>query len=74
MRRLLDAVKKKKLQLWNRKFWNKLFGSTSNSATSVKTDVVKPPTSEAQTTCIILEKDIMLVPFYKPMPIYNIIK
>lgn len=62
IRRLLDAVRKKKLQLWNRKFWNKLFGSPS-STSKEKTDIaVKPQTqTESQTTCIILEKDIVLV-------------
>ncbi|CAG9585263.1 unnamed protein product [Danaus chrysippus] len=61
IRRLLDAVRKKKLQLWNRKFWNKLFGSPS-STSKEKTDIaVKPQTqTESQTTCIILEKDIVL--------------
>ncbi|KAL4714600.1 hypothetical protein ACJJTC_006646 [Scirpophaga incertulas] len=61
VRRLLDAVRKKKLQLWNRKFWNKLFGSSSSLARE-KTDItLKPSTdTESQTTCIILEKDIIL--------------
>ncbi|XP_045445417.1 epidermal growth factor receptor [Melitaea cinxia] len=60
IRRLLDAVRKKKLQLWNRKFWNKLFGS--GSVTREKTDLALKPQvpSEARTTCIILEKDIVL--------------
>lgn len=59
MRRLLDAVRKKKLQLWNRKFWNKLFG-TSSSVAKEKTDIAKPITqTETRTTCIILEKDIV---------------
>ncbi|XP_046964999.1 activated Cdc42 kinase Ack [Vanessa cardui] len=60
IRRLLDAVRKKKLQLWNRKFWNKLFGS--GSITREKTDIaIKPQIqTEARTTCIILEKDIVL--------------
>lgn len=59
IRRLLDAVRKKKLQLWNRKFWNKLFGS--GSVTREKTDLALKPQvpSEARTTCIILEKDIV---------------
>lgn len=60
VRRLLDAVRKKKLQLWNRKFWNKLFG-TSSSVAKEKTDIAKPITqTETRTTCIILEKDIVL--------------
>ncbi|XP_048479738.1 activated Cdc42 kinase Ack [Plutella xylostella] len=59
VRRLLDAVRKRKLQQWNRKFWNKLFGSSSGS--SSKTEVVRQPVqTEPRTTCIILEKDIVL--------------
>ncbi|KAM3963011.1 activated Cdc42 kinase [Aphomia sociella] len=62
IRRLFDAVRKKKLLLWNRKFWNKLFGSSSSSISKEKTDVtIKPaPQTETRTTCIILEKDIIL--------------
>ncbi|CAH0406398.1 unnamed protein product [Chilo suppressalis] len=62
VRRLLDAVRKKKLQLWNRKFWNKLFGSSSSSLNREKTDLAVRPAveNETQTTCIILEKDIIL--------------
>ncbi|XP_013196062.2 activated Cdc42 kinase Ack [Amyelois transitella] len=62
VRRLFDAVRKKKLQLWNRKFWNKLFGSSSSSMSREKTDAaLKPPQpAEPRTTCIILEKDIIL--------------
>lgn len=61
VRRLLDAVKKKKLQLWNRKFWNKLFGSSSHSVTNSKSDLSRQiSSSEPRTTCIILEKDITL--------------
>ncbi|KAJ8722575.1 hypothetical protein PYW07_003755 [Mythimna separata] len=61
VRRLFDAVRKKKLQLWNRKFWNKLFGSSSSSVSKEKTDLaVRTPPSESRTTCIILEKDIIL--------------
>ncbi|KAJ8725766.1 hypothetical protein PYW08_003949 [Mythimna loreyi] len=61
VRRLFDAVRKKKLQLWNRKFWNKLFGSSSSSVSKEKTDLaVRTPQSESRTTCIILEKDIIL--------------
>lgn len=61
VRRLFDAVRKKKLQLWNRKFWNKLFGSSSNSVSREKADLTLKPATEEQprTTCIILEKDIM---------------
>lgn len=61
VRRLFDAVRKKKLQLWNRKFWNKLFGSSSGSISKEKTDlsVKQTPQAETRTTCIILEKDIM---------------
>ncbi|XP_050667996.1 activated Cdc42 kinase Ack-like isoform X2 [Leptidea sinapis] len=61
IRRLLDAVRKKKLQQWNRKFWNKLFGSSS-SATKEKADLALKPQaqSEPRTTCIILEKDLIL--------------
>ncbi|XP_072943998.1 activated Cdc42 kinase Ack [Epargyreus clarus] len=61
VRRLFDAVRKKKLQLWNRKFWNKLFGSSS-SLSREKTDIAlrSPPQTENRTTCIILEKDIVL--------------
>ncbi|XP_041977248.1 non-receptor tyrosine-protein kinase TNK1 [Aricia agestis] len=61
VRRLLDAVRKKKLQQWNRKFWNKLFGSSS-SISREKTDLsLRPQTqTEPRTTCIILEKDIVL--------------
>ncbi|CAG4911481.1 unnamed protein product [Colias eurytheme] len=61
IRRLLDAVRKKKLQLWNRKFWNKLFGS-SGSVSREKTELaLRPQTqTESRTTCIILEKDIVL--------------
>ncbi|XP_013180719.1 PREDICTED: serine/threonine-protein kinase MARK2 [Papilio xuthus] len=61
VRRLFDAVKKKKLQLWNRKFWNKLFGTSS--VTREKTDLALrqlAPTEPRSTTCIILEKDIVL--------------
>ncbi|VVC92644.1 unnamed protein product [Leptidea sinapis] len=60
IRRLLDAVRKKKLQQWNRKFWNKLFGSSS-SATKEKADLALKPQaqSEPRTTCIILEKDLI---------------
>lgn len=61
VRRLFDAVRKKKLQLWNRKFWNKLFGS-STSVTREKTDLSlrQVPQTETRTaTCIILEKDIV---------------
>lgn len=62
VRRLLDAVKKKKLQLWNRKFWNKLFGSSFNSPSTSKADISRHTApSESSTTCIILEKDIVLV-------------
>lgn len=60
VRRLFDAVKKKKLQLWNRKFWNKLFGTSS--VTREKTDLAirqQAPTESRTTTCIILEKDIV---------------
>ncbi|XP_063821932.1 activated Cdc42 kinase Ack [Ostrinia nubilalis] len=62
VRRLLDAVRKKKLQLWNRKFWNKLFGSSSSSISREKTDLALKPAAEEETrtTCIILEKDIIL--------------
>lgn len=58
IRRLLDAVRKKKLQLWNRKFWNKLFGSNS---VKEKPEIAPKPTpqTENRTTCIILEKDIV---------------
>lgn len=60
VRRLFDAVRKKKLQLWNRKFWNKLFGSSSSSVSKEKTDVaVRTSQADSRTTCIILEKDIM---------------
>ncbi|XP_068629381.1 activated Cdc42 kinase Ack isoform X2 [Battus philenor] len=62
IRRLFDAVRKKKLQLWNRKFWNKLFGSSS-SVTREKTDLAlkqQAPADTRSTTCIILEKDIVL--------------
>ncbi|XP_069365716.1 activated Cdc42 kinase Ack isoform X1 [Maniola hyperantus] len=60
IRRLQDAVRKKKLQLWNRKFWNKLFG-TSSSVARDKTEVVKPQAlTDSRTTCIILEKDVVL--------------
>ncbi|CAK1581745.1 unnamed protein product [Parnassius mnemosyne] len=62
VRRLFDAVRKKKLQLWNRKFWNKLFGSSS-SVTREKTDLPVRQlvqTETRSTTCIILEKDIVL--------------
>lgn len=59
VRRLLDTVRKKKLQLWNRKFWNKLFGS---SVVKEKAEITRPPVqTESRTTCIILEKDIVLV-------------
>ncbi|KPJ06202.1 Activated CDC42 kinase 1 [Papilio machaon] len=61
VRRLFDAVRKKKLQLWNRKFWNKLFGT--GSVTREKTDLAlrqQAPTEPRSTTCIILEKDIVL--------------
>lgn len=59
IRRLFDAVRKKKLLLWNRKFWNKLFGSSSS--VKEKADIAqKPiPQTESRTTCIILEKDIV---------------
>ncbi|XP_022820299.1 activated CDC42 kinase 1 isoform X3 [Spodoptera litura] len=61
VRRLFDAVRKKKLQLWNRKFWNKLFGSSSSSVSKEKTDLaVRTPQADSRTTCIILEKDIIL--------------
>lgn len=61
VRRLFDAVRKKKLQLWNRKFWNKLFGSSSSSVSKEKTDVaVRTSQADSRTTCIILEKDIIL--------------
>lgn len=60
VRRLLDAVRKKKLQLWNRKFWNKLFGTPTSSNSKEKTDLtVRSTQSSPQTTCIILEKDIV---------------
>lgn len=61
IRRLQDAVRKRKLQQWNRKFWNKLFGSSSTSSATVKTEVAVRPSvqTEAVTTCIILEKDIV---------------
>nr|AON96635.1 serine/threonine-protein kinase [Bicyclus anynana] len=60
IRRLQDAVRKKKLQLWNRKFWNKLFGSSS-SASREKTEVVKPQAlTDSRTTSFILEKDVIL--------------
>lgn len=59
VRRLFDAVRKKKLQLWNRKFWNKLFGS-SNSVKEKAELTPRPQTqAETSTTCIILEKDLM---------------
>ncbi|KAG6452738.1 epidermal growth factor receptor isoform X2 [Manduca sexta] len=59
VRRLFDAVRKKKLQLWNRKFWNKLFGT--NSVKEKPDAVIRPTTqTEHSTTCIILEKDIVL--------------
>lgn len=58
--RLLDAVRKKKLQLWNRKFWNKLFGSSGSISKEKTENIVRPqPQTETRTTCIILEKDIM---------------
>lgn len=58
VRRLFDAVRKKKLQLWNRKFWNKLFGT--NSVKEKPDAVIRPTTqTEHSTTCIILEKDIV---------------
>ncbi|PZC81751.1 hypothetical protein B5X24_HaOG212195 [Helicoverpa armigera] len=61
VRRLFDAVRKKKLQLWNRKFWNKLFGSSSSSVSKEKSELaVRPSQSDSRTTCIILEKDIVL--------------
>ncbi|CAG9783874.1 unnamed protein product [Diatraea saccharalis] len=62
VRRLFDAVRKKKLQLWNKKFWNKLFGTSSNSLNRDKTDLSIRPIvkTEQQTTCIILEKDLVL--------------
>ncbi|CAB3242462.1 unnamed protein product [Arctia plantaginis] len=62
VRRLFDAVRKKKLQLWNRKFWNKLFGSSSSAVSKEKTDLSlkQTPQAETRTTCIILEKDIVL--------------
>ncbi|CAD0196893.1 unnamed protein product [Chrysodeixis includens] len=60
VRRLFDAVRKKKLQLWNRKFWNKLFGSSSSVSKEKSDSVVRPPPAESRTTCIILEKDIIL--------------
>ncbi|KAI5634101.1 protein tyrosine kinase domain-containing protein [Phthorimaea operculella] len=61
IRRLMDAVRKRKLQQWNRKFWNKIFG-TSSSVGKEKTDLnLKPtPQAEPRTTCIILEKDLVL--------------
>lgn len=60
IRRLLDGVRKRKLQQWNRKFWNKLFGSSSGSGSAAKSEVVlrHPAATEAKTTCIILEKDV----------------
>ncbi|KOB74205.1 Protein kinase protein [Operophtera brumata] len=60
IRRLFDAVRKKKLMLWNRKFWNKLFGSSSS--VKEKADIAQKPIPQAEprTTCIILEKDIVL--------------
>ncbi|GBP42853.1 Activated CDC42 kinase 1 [Eumeta japonica] len=62
IRRLLDAVKKKKLQLWKRNLWNKLLGTSSNSLGTVKTDIpVRHPTpTDSGLTCLILEKDITL--------------
>ncbi|XP_026757722.2 activated Cdc42 kinase Ack isoform X2 [Galleria mellonella] len=62
IRRLFDAVRKKKLLLWNRKFWSKLFGTSSSSISREKTDLALKPAqqNEPQTTCIILEKDIVL--------------
>ncbi|XP_047512355.1 activated Cdc42 kinase Ack [Pieris napi] len=61
IRRLLDAVRKKKLQLWNRKFWNKLFGSSGSVSKEKTENTLRPqPQTEARTTCIILEKDIVL--------------
>ncbi|XP_053625341.1 activated Cdc42 kinase Ack [Plodia interpunctella] len=62
VRRLFDAVRKKKLQLWNRKFWNKLFGSSSSSIAREKTDIAlkQTPPTDSRNTCIILEKDIIL--------------
>lgn len=62
VRRLLDAVRKKKLQLWNRKFWIKLFGSSSSSHSREKSDITPRALTqtETRTTCIILEKDIIL--------------
>uniref|UniRef100_A0A2A4JP49 non-specific protein-tyrosine kinase n=1 Tax=Heliothis virescens TaxID=7102 RepID=A0A2A4JP49_HELVI len=61
VRRLFDAVRKKKLQLWNRKFWNKLFGSSSSSVSKDKTELaVRTSQADSRTTCIILEKDIVL--------------
>ncbi|CAK1545262.1 unnamed protein product [Leptosia nina] len=61
IRRLLDAVRKKKLQLWNRKFWHKLFGSSGSVHKDKLETTLRPqPQAEARTTCIILEKDIVL--------------
>lgn len=58
IRRLQDAVRKKKLQLWNRKFWNKLFGTSSTPRE--KTEIARPQAlTENRTTCIILEKDVV---------------
>lgn len=58
IRRLFDAVRKKKLQLWNKKFWIKLFGSSS---VKEKAEIVPKliTQTETSTTCIILEKDIV---------------
>ncbi|XP_073943368.1 activated Cdc42 kinase Ack-like [Choristoneura fumiferana] len=64
IRRLQDAVKKKNRQLWmskNKKFWNKLFG-TSSSVSKEKTDLaIRPPIhTETRTTSVIFEKDLTL--------------
>ncbi|XP_039747234.1 ack-related non-receptor tyrosine kinase [Pararge aegeria] len=60
IRRLQDTVRKKKLQLWNRKFWNKLFGS-SNTVPREKVEIPRPQAlTDSRTTSIILEKDVVL--------------
>lgn len=63
VRRLLDAVKKRKMSQWKKNILSKLIGggkqSSSNTSSSSSKQVPNPGNTGVSLTCLIMEKDIV---------------
>lgn len=62
IRRLMDAVKKRKAQQWRRNILNKLIGGGKQQAIKkpIVADTTSAPVQHSQSSCLIHEKDVVL--------------